>query len=448
MFSRVGKWAAGMALLNSVANADRYLTEIEELIMQVKRDTDGKEHISWKESITEKLQHSKEFSDKVKHELLIPRLGNHYSYHDAMVVIEQLKREFPDYINVSSFGKTYEGRDIPLIRLQKGNKPTTDRPAMLLTGAHHAREAVSIQMPFYIIFKFLHGALHNDQYYLDLLENVTLYVVPMLNVDGVYDIEQTFFQTADHVMKRKNKNDSWGGKWLCGDDTYTGVDLNRNYGFSHGNFGAKEDPCSESFSGPFPFSEPETRAMRDFIFKHVNEIKFVYNFHSYGNMYVTPFNAIAGDLLQDAYPTQFALFEEILDEGHPANQLKVGTAHDLLGYTSPGEASDWILAATGIAAISPELGTDNPATNSFRLDTPELVIDVLDQQYPIIEKTIEKLQARLEFVQVGHADVDAETKEFSFTVEIRNKGLKDMQDFTIMSAQASVEARFDDPHIQ
>ena len=28
--------------------------------------------------------------------------------------------------------------------------------------------------------------------------------------------------------------------------------------------------------------------MRDFIFKHVNEIKFVYNFHSYGNMYVTP----------------------------------------------------------------------------------------------------------------------------------------------------------------
>ena len=179
-------------------------------------------------------------------------------------------------------------------------------------------------------------------------------------------------------MKRKNLNDSWGGKWLCGDDTYTGVDLNRNYGFSHGNFGAKEDPCAEDFSGPFPFSEPETRAMRDFIFKNVNEIKFVYNFHAYGNMFVTPFNAIAGNLIQDAFPRQFALFEEIIAEGHPANGLKVGTAHDLLGYTSPGEASDWILAATGIPAISPELGTDDKATNSFRLDTPELVIDVLD----------------------------------------------------------------------
>ena len=35
-------------------------------------------------------------------------------------------------------------------------------------------------------------------------------------------------------MKRKNRNDSWGGKWLCGDDTYTGVDLNRNFDYRWG----------------------------------------------------------------------------------------------------------------------------------------------------------------------------------------------------------------------
>ena len=88
MLSNVAKLASGVALLSGTAHADRYLTEIEELIMQVKRDTDGKEHISWKETLTEKMQHSAEFCDKVKHELLIPRLGNHYSYHDSLVVIE------------------------------------------------------------------------------------------------------------------------------------------------------------------------------------------------------------------------------------------------------------------------------------------------------------------------------------------------------------------------
>ena len=44
----------GVCLSGSIA--DRYLTEMEELIMQVKRDTDGKEHISWKETLTKKMQ--------------------------------------------------------------------------------------------------------------------------------------------------------------------------------------------------------------------------------------------------------------------------------------------------------------------------------------------------------------------------------------------------------
>lgn len=162
MINNLSKVAAGLALLSGGAFADRYLTEIEELIMQVKRDTDGKEHISWKESLTEKMQHSKEFCDKVKHELLIPRLGNHYSYHDTLVAIEMLKKEFPEHIKVTSFGKSYEGRDIPLLRLQAGTKAVEERPAILITGAHHAREAVSIQMPFYIMYKFLHGVIHND----------------------------------------------------------------------------------------------------------------------------------------------------------------------------------------------------------------------------------------------------------------------------------------------
>ena len=42
-------------LLFGLVSADRYLTEMEELIMQVKRDTDGKEHISWKEGLIKKM---------------------------------------------------------------------------------------------------------------------------------------------------------------------------------------------------------------------------------------------------------------------------------------------------------------------------------------------------------------------------------------------------------
>ena len=50
------------------------------------------------------------------------------------------------------------------------------------------------------------------------------------------------------------------------------------------------DPCGECYRGPEAFSEPETRALRDFIGAHRNELKWVYNFHSNGNMWVYPFN--------------------------------------------------------------------------------------------------------------------------------------------------------------
>ena len=85
---KFSKFLALMGVCFGTAMADRYLTEMEELIMQVKRDTDGKERISWKETLTKKMQRDSEFTSKVKKDLLIPRLGNHYSYHDCLVVID------------------------------------------------------------------------------------------------------------------------------------------------------------------------------------------------------------------------------------------------------------------------------------------------------------------------------------------------------------------------
>ena len=46
-----------------------------------------------------------------------------------------------------------------------------------------------------------------------------------------------------------------------------GVDLNRNYDikFNELSKGASSDPCDLEYRGPYAFSEPETRAMRDLV---------------------------------------------------------------------------------------------------------------------------------------------------------------------------------------
>jgi carboxypeptidase T len=61
--------------------------------------------------------------------------------------------------------------------------------------------------------------------------------------------------------------------------------------FAYDSFGStgEEDVCSEMYRGPFPFSEPETAAIRDFVGNWTN-IKVAINLHAYGNLYITPFN--------------------------------------------------------------------------------------------------------------------------------------------------------------
>ena len=73
----------------------------------------------------------------------------------------------------------------------------------------------------------------------------------------------------------------------CG-EMEMGVDINRNYGY---NWKLEDDPCSESFSGPYAFSEPESRAIRDLMERYKDTIKIVYNYHSYGPMFVWPYNS-------------------------------------------------------------------------------------------------------------------------------------------------------------
>jgi carboxypeptidase T len=156
-----------------------------------------------------------------------------------------------------------------------------------MNGAHHSRELVSIQMPLFSLLKMLHGLEHKDEKYLQMLAQNKYYIIPIVNVDGVNDIEQSFLKTGKIVPRRKNMNPTRGEN--CKGET-RGVDLNRNYSVNWEKpEGRSNDPCAENYGGPHAFSEPETRAVRDFLLEHKDEIKFVQNFHSFGNFYMWPY---------------------------------------------------------------------------------------------------------------------------------------------------------------
>lgn len=50
-------------------------------------------------------------------------------------------------------------------------------------------------------------------------------------------------------------------------------DYNRNWGFQWGVAGSSTNPCSEVYQGPRAFSEPETKAMSNYVLKIKDRVK-------------------------------------------------------------------------------------------------------------------------------------------------------------------------------
>ena len=102
-------------------------------------------------------------------------------------------------------------------------------------------------------------------------------MVPCANPDG-FEYSRNHFS-----FWRKNRRKNPDGSY--------GVDLNRN--FSVG-FAPNQNYVSNVYSGPEPFSEPETRALRDFFLAHEN-ITIALDYHSQGNVFFPAHNFMHED---------------------------------------------------------------------------------------------------------------------------------------------------------
>ena len=136
---------------------------------------------------------------------------------------------------------------------------------IFINGVHHSREPVSLQMIIYITIELLKGlrtARHNK--IKELMRDSIIYFLPVVNIDSYVFINKNWrMDVKNNILDiRKNRHiDS-----SC--DKYTGgVDLNRNYDFKFAlnETGSSSDPCADDYRGKQPFSEPETRNIKNYI---------------------------------------------------------------------------------------------------------------------------------------------------------------------------------------
>jgi hypothetical protein len=266
---------------------------------------------------------------------------------DELVAIS---RQYPQLTKLVRIGRSVRGQDILAVKVTKGARNVADgkRPSVLYSSTQHAREWITPEMNRRLLRWFL------ERYPADptvrrVLDNTELWFVPVANPDG-YDY--TF--TEGNRLWRKNLRDNNGDGVITGLD---GVDLNRNFPtrWGYDNEGSSPSWGSETYRGPAPRSEPETRAL-DGLMRRVR-FEFQINYHSAAEL------LLYGVGWQVATPTPDDLLYETLagDDAHPAIP---GYDPDISAelYTTNGETTEHAHTRYGTLAFTPEMSTCETAS--------------------------------------------------------------------------------------
>ncbi|MFZ5973785.1 MAG: M14 family metallopeptidase [Bacillota bacterium] len=181
-----------------------------------------------------------------------------YSYAQMMEDAQELARLYPGLVDVSSIGKSVEGRDIPLIRLGKGSKK------IILLGAHHAREYMTSTFLMETADEYARAYASGGKFggydIQKLLNGITVYIVPMVNPDGVNLVQNgpDSAKNTEKVRSMRMLQDSYD-EWKA---NINGVDLNRQYPCHWEEKASATDvPSSEMYKGTAPATEPEVQAV-------------------------------------------------------------------------------------------------------------------------------------------------------------------------------------------
>ena len=267
-------------------------------------------------------------------------MGGYLTYDQMMAELDKMRNLYPNLIAVRNVTSdtilSWDGN--PIYNVKISDNPDVDEAErkVLYTALHHAREPNSAsQLIFYMWYLLENYDTRPDIQ--AIVNNLELYFVPCINVDGYKYNEST--NPNGGGFWRKNRRVNGSGVF--------GVDLNRNYGHFWGDFGGSSpDSTSAIYRGPSAFSEPESRTMRDFCRKH--DFLFVYNYHTHGNLLIYPW-AYSDSPADSAFIKYGAHFTQ-------ENHYRYGTTTETVGYNVNGSSDDWMYAETGAYSFTPEVG--------------------------------------------------------------------------------------------
>lgn len=205
-----------------------------------------------------------------------------YSYPILQINISSLKTLFP-FIETASIGNSVLGNSIPYIRIGNGPKQ------VFYNASFHANEWITTPILMKFIEDYLLAYVNNTNIYeysaRSLFNFVSLYIVPMVNPDGVNLVTGEYNSGSNEYLRAQNiarnyPSIPFPAGWKA---NIEGVDLNLQ--FPAGWDQAKEIKFSQGFTIPAPrdfvgngpLVTPEALSIYNFTLSHNFELILAYH---------------------------------------------------------------------------------------------------------------------------------------------------------------------------
>ncbi|XP_047988872.1 carboxypeptidase A2-like isoform X4 [Leguminivora glycinivorella] len=217
----------------------------------------------------------------------------YHRYADILRYLEYLQHHHADLIELVPLGRSSEGLPLVAVKISIPSNETQSagtkskdskkkwqlrsrmKPAVWLEAGAHAREWIAPAVATWILHALVEGEKGLGAE-LEVLKQADFYIMPVLNPDG-YEHSHTHDRLWKKTRSRlqDQSEDYYIGwfPWNWGRSECVGVDADRNWDYHWGEKDSSRDPCAENYAGPHPFSEPETRAVSEFLAEHRGQIK-------------------------------------------------------------------------------------------------------------------------------------------------------------------------------
>ncbi len=253
------------------------------------------------------------------------------------IFLDEIKLNYPDIISIETVGYSESGRMIKALVISDNPATIEGEPAVRLTGGIHGNEKMGIELLIRYI-EYLTSNYSTDPEITDIVNNRYICIIPVLNPDGLA------------VNSRYNSR---------------GVDLNRNFN------DAADHWTYDSRSGSSPFSESESRALRDFSIPKNFDVSITY--HTGAVLVNLPFD-FAKENVQ--IPVQYALIQSYAKtytktgtflsnpDMYISPYMDEGTINGGNWYVAAGTLQDWSYTQTGCLDLTIEVAKTTPDTEA------------------------------------------------------------------------------------